>query len=555
MILFLRKLPEFHYRHAVWMALGIALTNGIRIGGLLLIPYLFMFAGLYLLIHKWPWKFFSAGWWRFALKGLGVLVAISLSGYFLSLLTWPYALQDVINHPIKSFQVMSNIQVSIRVLYDGMVQWSDRLPWHYIPRNVLLTVPVLILLAWWLSFLTWFRDRREGNGYWYFVLWFTALFPVLFIIFRESNVYGGWRHMMFIYPSILALAAISLSSLMAKARKTWTRAAILVVILAGVVHPLRHVILNHPNTYIYFNEWAGGINRTYGTMETDYYANSLKPASDLFLEEVLPSWKESREYPVKVVSNFNMGYYFRNHREDVQSFYSRYYDRGKSDWDYAILYCNYIHPFQLKNGLWPPKNTIHEIKVDSVVVAAIVERKDRSDHFGASLMNEGMEEQDGRKLEQALEYLEKAVEYDPNNEAALLDLGNNYIAFLLFDKARQTMEELLKIYPDYDKALNLKGYSYLVESEYKQDISLVDDAIGYINMAIRSNYKFYSGYYNLGLCYGLKNDFGNAEYNLQQAIKYNRRFIPAYEKLAEIYEFSGDTETAALVRDQMRRVQ
>jgi hypothetical protein len=34
------------------------------------------------------------------MKGLLTLVLISLAGYLLSLLTWPYALQDIVNHPI-----------------------------------------------------------------------------------------------------------------------------------------------------------------------------------------------------------------------------------------------------------------------------------------------------------------------------------------------------------------------------------------------------------------------------------------------------------------------
>ena len=210
-ILFLKKLPGISVRSAICIALGIAWTNGIRIGGFLLVPYLFMFTGLYILFRQWTWKFFSAGWWKFVLKSSGIIVLVSATGYFLSLLTWPYALQDVVNHPIQAFKVMSNIQVSIRVLYDGLIYWSDNLPWHYIPKNLIYTIPVLILLGWFASAVTWILDRKDGNGFWYFMLWFTVVFPVFFIICRKSNVYGGWRHMMFIYPSMLALSAMALS--------------------------------------------------------------------------------------------------------------------------------------------------------------------------------------------------------------------------------------------------------------------------------------------------------------------------------------------------------
>jgi Tfp pilus assembly protein PilF len=554
LILFLRKLPAISLRSALWIALGIGWTIGIRIGGLLLVPYLFFFSGLYLLVHKWPWNLFSFRWWGFALKGLGILVGISLSGYLLSLLTWPYALQDVINNPIQAFKIMTNIQVSIRVLYDGLVQWSDNLPWHYIPKNVLLTVPVIVLAGWVASLSTWIIDRKEANGFWYFMLWFTVLFPVIFIIYRKSNVYGGWRHMLFIYPSMVALSAVALNSLARRMRNTRLRYGALLVLAAGLFHPFRHVIVNHPNTYIYFNELSGGINRTYGKYETDYYASSLRPATDYFIKTILPQLENAPGKPVRVVSNSTIGYYFRNHIDRVQSFYSRYYDRGNHDWDYAILYCNYIHPYQLTHGLWPPKNTVHEIKVDDVVVAAIVERKNRDDYLGASLMAEGMREQDREKLDRARIYLENAVAYDPNNEAACLELGNIYSAFLRFDDARSTMDHLLEIYPEYDKALNIKGYTYLIESEAYGDPALIDEAIRIISQAVQSNYKFYSGYYNLGLCYGMKDDRDNAEYNLRQAIRYNGKFKAAYEKLAELYDYYGETELAERAKEQARRL-
>ena len=553
-ILFLKKLPRISTRSALWIALGIGWSNGIRIGGLLLIPYLFMFAGLYLLVHKWPWKFFSIAWWRFALKGLLTLVLISAGGYLLSLLTWPYALQDIINHPIQAFKVMTNIQVSIRVLYDGLVLWSDNLPWHYIPKNILISVPVIILLGWITSSVTWYIDRKDNQGFWYFLLWFTILFPVVFIIYRESNVYGGWRHMMFIYPSMIALAAVAITHFIKRVKPGWMSYIIIALVIAGLIHPLKHIVKNHPNTYIYFNEWSGGINHTYGTFETDYYANSLKPATDYFLEEILRGISSAKNGPVIVASNSNLGYYFRNHRDKVQPLYSRYYDRGKYDWDYAILYCNYIQPYQLNNGLWPPKNVIHEIKVDDVVVAAIIERKNKDDYNGSTLLADGLREQNGEKLTKAVAMLESAIAYDENNEAAYLELGNAYTAFLRFDDARNTMDRLLKLYPEYDKALNLKGYSYLIESEVKQDLTLLEEAIKLINQAITSNYKFYSGYYNLGLCYAMKDDKDNAIYNLKQAIRYNGKFTAAFEKLAEVYQSSGDIEMANTVRAQINRL-
>ena len=95
----------------------------------------------------------------------------------------------------------------------------------------------------------------------------------------------------------------------------------------------------------------------------------------------------------------------------------------------------------------------------------------------------------------------------------------------------------------------------VIEEKVSKDYAHLDEAIMYINMAISSNYKFYSGYYNLGICYGLKNDMDNAIYNFKQAIRYNGRFVAAYQKLAEIYDYNGNKEQADRVRAQLKRIQ
>jgi len=157
-------------------------------------------------------------------------------------------------------------------------------------------------------------------------------------------------------------------------------------------------------------------------------------------------------------------------------------------------------------------------------------------------------------VSQAIGYLENAILYDAHNEAALLDLGNAYSATYQFDKARTTMDRLLEFYPEYDKALNVMAYSYLMEAQIKQDPVLLDQAIAVFNQAIQSNHKFYTGYFNLGLCYAYKDDKSNAIYNLRQAIRFNGRYLQAYEKLAQVYEHYGDTELARSVRDRMSRI-
>jgi tetratricopeptide (TPR) repeat protein len=239
-----------------------------------------------------------------------------------------------------------------------------------------------------------------------------------------------------------------------------------------------------------------------------------------------------------------MKYYYRNQLDLIKFPYTRYYDRGSKDWDYAIFYCNYIDPYQLRRNIWPPKNTIHEIKVDDVTVCAIVKRENRDDYIGIQKLNASLASQNIQEVYNALEMLEGAVKYDPNNEIALLTLGRGYVAIQDYDNARKAMNRLLEIYPDYDKALNIVAFSYISEGEARSNPVLIDRAINILNKVITINYKFVDGYYNLGLAYFLKGDDNQALNYLNMAVEINGRHKRSYYLIANILEKNGDHQRA-----------
>jgi tetratricopeptide (TPR) repeat protein len=548
MIRFLRKLPEFSIKHAILLALGIGFTTSIRIGGLILIPYLFMFSGLYLVFKRWPWKFLSGSYLKFAGKGLIYISLISICAYSLSILPWPYALQDPINNPFKALGMMSNITVALRVMFEGKVIWSDTLPWYYVPKNMWITIPVVIWIFFFVPLILFFRKNKNIHSFWLFTLYFITIFPVLYIIYKESNVYGGWRHSLFIYPGFAALAAIGVNSLKNISGSRIYRVIFTGILILALIHPIAHTFRNYPLQYIYFNEIAGGVNNAYKKYETDYYLNSLKPGTDWIKQNIVKEGEDK----ITIVSNapFDiMQYYYRDHLDQISFPYTRYYDRGSQDWDYAIFYCNYIDPYQLRRDLWPPKNTIHEVKVDDVTVCAIVKRENKSDFRGIQLLNQGFSEGDYSKLQRGLSLLEEAVKYDRNNEIALLSLARGYIIIQQYDKARQTLGSLLEVYPDYDKALNLIAYSYISEADTRNQPGLLDQAINILGQVISINHKFTEGYYNLGLAYFLKGEDNRALDFLNTAIQNNGRHRQSYYLIAEILQRNGNEARAMEIRN------
>jgi len=522
---FLKKLPHFSSRAALWITLGIAFTISIRIGGLMLIPYAIAFAGLYLLVTRWKFKLFSPEYLKFVWKGLVYLVIISLAGYLLSLLVWPYGIKKPFANPFEALRMMSNITVSIRVLFDGDIHWSNMLPWYYLLKNIMFTVPVIILLGFIANAFLYRISRKQYKAVYTFFLYFSVLFPVAYIIYKNSNVYGGWRHVLFVFPPMVVLASLSFDSLIRHFRSRYLKYAVAGLIFLGILHPARHIIANHPFEYMYFNEILGGTNAAYGRFETDYYLNSLKQGSEWLIENVIEELPPQESEKIRIATNARINYYFRNHRDKVSTHYTRYYDRGSHDWDYAVYFCNYISPDQLKSNLWPPYNTIHTIKVDSVPVCAIVKRKSKNDLQGIQLV-------DQKNYNEAIPILERVIREEPLNEMAMLKLSEACIAIQNYNRGIEVASQCLGIYPDYDKALNMIGIAYM-------NMGDLDKAITTFIRITRINYRFVTAYHNLGLAFARKNDYETAKNYFRKAIEVNSNFKPSYLALGEILTQQG----------------
>ena len=528
-IRFLKKLPHFSYSAAFWICIGIAWTISIRIGGLILIPYAFFFAGLYLLVNKWDFKLFSREGYLMIRKGLILLVIISVTAYFISLLVWPYGLQKPFKNPFEALRLMSNITVALRVLFNGDIVWSNKLPWYYYSMYIVFTVPVLILIGFFTNVFLYKVYRRYIKPLFIFFLFFAVIFPLAYVVYKESNVYGGWRHILFIFPPMVVIAGITIDSVARILRSRYLKYALVLVILAGIAHPIRYIIANHPFEYIYFNEFMGNVKNAYGRFENDYYLNSLRQGSEWLIENILPDTPEGKK--ITVATNASVNYYFRHHTDRVSTQYTRYYDRGSYDWDYAVYFCNYIDPYQLKNNIWPPYKTIHTIEVDKVPICAIVRRESKQDYVGLKLL-------DQRDFANAIPLLEEVIKNEPYNEIVMLRLGEAYIQIMKFDDAHRILDMCLKIYPDYDKALNLKGIAYMQNEKYNEAGSV------FIHIVTKVNYRFVTAYHNLALVYLRQNDPETAKSYLRKAIDVNSSYKPAYLAMAEILTRQGRTNEA-----------
>ena len=213
------------------------------------------------------------------LARLGGLFAVALAALVVA--GWPYLWEAPLANFVLAWRNMSHFRTLAWLLYRGQLVWAGRLPWHYAPVWIGITVPLLYLVFFGVGVLAIGAavGRRRARFYagaeWQDLLFLgLAVAPLLAVIGLHSVLYNGWRQLYFLYPMLLLVA---LRGLVAAwrwqppthlGRRYWQPALGLGVAAALAVVAGRMVRL-HPLETLYFNALAATpLDDNY---ETDYW--------------------------------------------------------------------------------------------------------------------------------------------------------------------------------------------------------------------------------------------------------------------------------------------
>lgn len=524
--------------HALGLILGIGLAISVRVGGLLLLPITVMYAGLQYINHIGLNNFLKLRWtdlWKHVKPVLFVLVF----GYAAGVLPWPYALESPLEHPFKVLSEFSNYATSLRQLYDGKLYDSDLLPSSYLVRYLLISTPLFTLLGLLLfTILQGMRFRNFSSEV--FLILFAAVFPVLYIYIQKSNVYGGLRQILFTIPPMVVLGVYGFYLLEQRLRSVKIAPAA-VPAAAGLllVMPASFVARNHPLEYIYFNELSGGVAGAYGKYEMDYYLASLKPSSEWLIREVV-SKNPDKKYTILTYGMDHVRYYFRNY-PNVHVGYTRYDDRSKVDWDYAIFYNAHMDKERLLNGYYPPAGNVFSPTVDGKPVGIVLQRQSRADL-------EGMKAYKARNYILALEPLKASLKTDPYSCEVLTTIAECYLNLgqtdtsvnpALMDSALAYAGKSIAITPDYTPALNVAGLAKLQSNK-------LDEALQYFSTYEGIRPKDGAAYYYQALILARKNLLDMSIEKLNKGIVQNQMAPEFYSLGAQLYQAKGEAEQAKL---------
>ena len=532
MVVFLQDFPKVKTSTMVMLAISIGLAMAVRVGGLILIAYLGLFGLLHWLLlccksNAEQLGGLSKGAAFGRLVKYGLLTAVG--GYLLCVLLWPYAMQKPIDNVLGSLSSMNAFAISIRQLFEGKLAMSNTLPWYYTPKFIFMTIPVAVIVGALVYLVTgWDKNRRFFTVF----LLFCFVFPVSWIIYTKANVYGGWRHSMFCYPTLVAMAGLGFYSLYERFRHPvlrWGLGVALPVVL--LIAPATHIFANHPYEYVYFNELAGGVKNAYGKYELDYYYHSTRRATEWVMQNAdVSALKPGEKIKVATWHLPSVSYYLKKDTAHFRPVFSRIYQMGNNDWDYAVFTITGMNPDWITNKeMFPPVNTVHVEEVNGVPICIVLQRTDKSDHYGYSALQRG-------DIEIAKQFFYQALQTNPYNEQAIENLAEIYLRENNADSVFILASFWSQNIPSSLTALSMLTNACIVKGDYQ----------GALAAAVRLKQispDDISGYWYAAQCY-LRLQNMQMALNELQALVNIHPYAPAYQQMAQIYQAAGQTQAA-----------
>jgi 4-amino-4-deoxy-L-arabinose transferase-like glycosyltransferase len=231
------------YRVLIFLTLSIAFSISIRAGGLLSICYLFFFYFIFYLFKYLRERKIDLV--EIRTKFLLICV-ITLISWFLSILLWPYALQGPVKNVIESYHIMAHFPSTFRQIFNGRVGWSDYMPWYYLPKSILITIPITVLTGL-ILFSIFIRLKLDPEKtILYGLVIFSVIFPIVFVVFEKSNIYSSWRQFLFVYPGLVLLASSGYHHFYENLKSRYLRWGMVVLLAILSIHPFKFMLTNPP---------------------------------------------------------------------------------------------------------------------------------------------------------------------------------------------------------------------------------------------------------------------------------------------------------------------
>ena len=260
--------PYVSLSTAAKIGVSLALALGIRVGALLYFAYFAVLIAALVVADR------CSDWRRLLDTSIRVL-GIALVMLLLGTLFWPWAGGAPLTRPFQALLGAANYPWSGAVLFNGREYTPEELPWYYVPWWVLISTPPVVLAGAAWAACAW--SNRE-SALRRVALWAVVVFPVAATIVMDSTLYDSIRHLEFIYPVLIVLAASGWTMVLCAPGRRLVRGIAAAGLALGLTSVLAFDVRFHPNQAVYFNALVGGPRGAFARYDMDYWGNCVLQA-------------------------------------------------------------------------------------------------------------------------------------------------------------------------------------------------------------------------------------------------------------------------------------
>ena len=346
--------PILKLKYLIGLCLGVALAMSVRIQAILVLFYIGIFGLIHLLILFKKTKLIVP------VKFYFILGMCSFIGITIGLMTYPFFWEKGYFAVTEALSFLQKHPQNPPVLFEGEIIKSIELPLYYLPKMMIITFPLFSMLIFFLSFIGFFIDWKKNKSIFPLILYlFPFLFPIIYLLLKDANLYNGWRHEMFLYPSFIVFGVVGFSYFIEELKnKRIIFYSAIVLLGIMVLKTGAWCFKNAPFQYVYYNELVGGTKGAFKHYELDYLQISAEPAARSLLKSMdIANEKgilaantlilHDMSLPESELSRNTVGFIMKN----------------TAIWNYGVFNPIFVPP-KLLDIAYPPKGTIKTINVD-----------------------------------------------------------------------------------------------------------------------------------------------------------------------------------------------
>lgn len=210
----------------------------------------------------------------------------------------------------EAYATMSKFRWDYALFFEGKMYSTLELPWYYLPKFISITTPILwvigglggiilIIAKTLIAPTVQITDTKNR-----FLLTNLLLFigTLSAIVVLDAVVYDGWRHVYYIYPSLLIMTIALLRYLQQKIR---IRHLAVTICAIQIVGSIIYMIREHPYQMTYFNNLVSHDDEYLRNhYEMDYWGVATRDAFKYLLDHDSSSQIKVYDFLAPVTNNY-----------------------------------------------------------------------------------------------------------------------------------------------------------------------------------------------------------------------------------------------------------